>query len=225
MTDEIIKIRERLVELSKDPIETRELLDKLTYEEIAQHDADCPLIVTKNDITETKDGEVYQLHKTRNGYLLHYYGGYSVFVDDKLISTASALQQIMDGVPADASDVVNPETGMSEKNGIELMLSAAEMIFRLPMFVLSHEITTLNIATMGTMYINLLQKLGEVPTAETDNPEYDKALAQMSEFMDNFAAGLEKEGKEYERRMGYGKEAESESKSEGKDIGKSQAEA
>ena len=225
MTEEIIKLRERLVELSKDPIETRELLDKLTYEEIAQHDAECPIIVTKNDIAQTKDGNAYKLHKTRNGYLLQYYGGYSVLVDDKLMSTASALQQIMDGVPADASDVVNPETGMSEKDGIEVMLSAAEMVFRLPMFVLSHEITTLNIATMGTMYINLLQKLGEVPTAETDNPEYDKALAQMSEFMDNFAAGLEKEGKEYERRMGYGKEAESESKSEGKDIGKSQAKA
>ena len=224
MTDEIIKIRERLVELSKDPIETRELLDKLTYEEIAQHDADCPLIVTKNDIQETKVGEIYKLHKTRNGYLLHYHGGYDVLVDDKLLSTASALQQIMDGVPVDASDVVNPETGMSEKGGIELMLSAAEMVFRLPMFVLSHEITTLNIATMGAMYINLLQKLGEVPTAETDNPEYDKALAQMSEFMENYAKGLEKEGKEYERRMGYG-ETETKSQSEGKDDSKSQAKA
>ena len=222
MTDEIIKIRERLVELSTDPIETRELLDKLTYEEIAQHDADCPLIVTKNDITETKDRDVYKLHKTRNGYLLQYYGGYSVLVDDKLISTASALQQIMDGVPADASDEVNQETGMSEKDGIELMLSAAEMVFRLPMFVLSHEITTLNIATMGTMYINMLQKFGEVPTAETDNPEYDKALTQMSEFMDNFAAGLEKEGKEYERRMGYG---ETETKSQGEDKDDSQSKA
>lgn len=224
MSDEIIKIRERLVELSKDPIETRELLDKLTYEEIAQHDADCPIIVTKNDITQTKNGNAYKLHKTRNGYLLQYYGGYSVLVDDKLMSTASALQQIMDGVPADASNEVNQETGMSEKDGIELMLSAAEMIFRLPMYVLSHEITTLNIATMGTMYISLLQKLGEVPTAETDNPEYDKALAQMSEFMENFAAGLEKEGKEYERRMGYG-ERETKSQSESKDDSKSQAKA
>lgn len=224
MNDEIIKIRERLVELSKDPIETRELLDKLTYEEIARHDAECPLIVTKNDIEKTKDGEVYKLHKTRNGYLLHYHGGYDVLVDEKLISAASALQEIMDGVPTDASDVVNPETGMSEKDGIELMLSAAEMVFRLPMFVLSHEITTLNIATMGTMYINLLQKLGEVPTAETDNPEYDKALTQMSEFMDNFAKGLEKEGKEYERRMGYG-ETETKSQSESKDDSKGQAEA
>lgn len=220
MSDEIIKIRERIVELSKDPIETRELLDKLTYEEIAQHDAECPIIVTKNEIEETKDGNVYKLHKTRNGYLLQYHGGYSVLVDDKLMSTASALQQIMDGVPADASNEVNQETGMSEKDGIELMLSAAEMIFRLPMYVLSHEITTLNIATMGTMYINLLQKLGEVPTAETDNPEYDKALAQMSEFMENFAAGLEKEGKEYERRMGYGEETDTqENKSQDKSQG------
>lgn len=212
MNDEIIRLREELVGLSSDPIKTRELLDKLTYEEIAQHDTECPLIVTKNDIQETKDGEIYKLHKTRNGYLLHYHGGYDVLVDDKLISTASALQQIMDGVPSDANDVVNPETGMSEKDGIELMLSAAEMVFRLPMFVLSHEITTLNIATMGTMYINLLQKLGEVPTAETDNPEYDQAIIQMNEFMENFAKGLEKEGKEYERRMGYG---ESKTKNEG----------
>ena len=211
MNEEIIKIRERLVELSTDPIETRELLDKLTYEEIAQHDAECPLIVTKNDIQETKDGEIYKLHKTRNGYLLHYHGGYDVLVDDKLLSTASALQQIMDGVPSDITD-------KEERDGVELTLSAAEMVFRLPMFVLSHPITTLNIATMGIMYINLLQKLGEVPTAETDNPEYDKALTQMSEFMDNFAAGLEKEGKEYERRMGYGeRETKNEGESQSKD--------
>ena len=196
MTDEIIKIRERLVELSKDPIETRELLDKLTYEEIAQHDADCPLIVTKNDIQETKDGEIYKLHKTRNGYMLHYHGGYDVLVDYKLLSTASALQQIMDGVPSDITD-------KNEREGVELMLSAAELVFRLPMFVLSHPQTTLNIATMGLMYMNLLQKTGEVQTEETDNPEYDKAILQMGELMENFAAGLEKEGKEYEKRLGY----------------------
>lgn len=224
MTYEIIKIRERLVELSKDPIETRELLDKLTYEEIAQHDAECPIIVTKNEIEETKDEKVYKLHKTRNGYLLQYYGGYSVLVDDKLMSTASALRQIMVGVPADASNEVNQETGMSEKDGIELMLSAAEMIFRLPLFVFSHEITVLNIAAMGAMYINLYQRMGKVPTAETDNPEYDKAIIQMNELMENFAAGLEKEGKEYERRMGYG-ETETKSQSESKDDSKSQAEA
>lgn len=196
MTEEIIKLRERLVELSKDPIETRELLDKLTSEEIAQHDADCPLVVTKNDIQETKDGEIYKIHKTRNGYLLHYHGGYDVLVDDKLLSTASALQQIMDGVPSDITD-------KDKREGVELMLSAAELVFRLPMFVLSNLTTTINIATMGLMYMNLLQKMGEVPTEESDNPEYDKALVQMNELMENFAAGLEKEGKEYEKRMGY----------------------
>ena len=196
MTDSIIQLREKLVELSKDPIETRELLDKLTYEEIAQHDADCPIIVTKNDITETKDGEFYKIHKTRNGYLIHYHGGYSVVVDDKLLSTASAIQQIMDGVPNDITD-------KEEREGVEMMLSAAELVFRLPMFVLSNPVTTLNIATIGLMYMNLLQTMGEVPTEETENPEYDKFLAQMSEMLENFAAGLEKEGKEYERRMGY----------------------
>lgn len=195
MNDDIIKIRERLVELSTDPIETRSLLDKLTEEEIAQHDTECPLLVTKNDIQETKDGEFYKLHKTRNGYLLHYHGGYDVLVDEKLLSTASALQQIMDGVPSDITD-------KEEREGVEMMLSAAELIFRLPMFVLSHPMTTVNIATMGIMYMNLLQKMGEVPTEETENPEYDKALVQMNQLMENFAAGLEKEGKEYERRMG-----------------------
>ena len=196
MTEEIIKIRERLVELSTDPIETRELLDKLTYEEIAQHDADCPIIVTKNDIQETKDKEFYKIHKTRNGYLLHYHGGYDILVDDKLLSTASALQQVMDGVPSDITD-------KEEREGVELMLSAAEMVFRLPMFVLSHPVAMLNIATMGIMYMNLLQKMGEVPTEETENPEYDKAIVQMNELMENFAASLEKEGKEYEKRMGF----------------------
>lgn len=201
MNEEIIKIRERLVELSTDPIETRELLDKLTYEEIAQHDAECPLIVTKNDITETKDGEFYKLHKTRNGYLLHYHGGYDVLVDDKLLSTASALQQIMDGVPSDIPD-------KEERENVELMLSAAELIFRLPMFVLSHPVTTLNIATLGIMYMNLLQKIGEVPTEETENPELDKAFAMMNEFMENAMKGLEKEGKEYEKRMGAEQKSE-----------------
>lgn len=195
MNNHLIKIRERLVELSTDPIETRELLDKLTYEEIAQHDADCPIVVTKNDIQETKDGEIYKLHKTRNGYMLHYHGGYDVLVDDKLLSTASALQQIMDGVPSDVTD-------KEEREGVELMLSAAELVFRLPMFVLSHPQTTLNIATMGLMYMNLLQKMGDVPTEETDNPEYDKAILQMGELIENLAAGLEKEGKEYEKRVG-----------------------
>lgn len=195
MTDEIIKLRERLVELSTDPIETRELLDKLTSEEIEKHDTECPLIVTKNDIQETKDMEFCKIHKTRNGYLIHYHGGYSVVVDDKLLSTSSAIQQIMDGVPSDITD-------NEERESVEMMLSAAELVFRLPMFVLSHPVTTINIATMGIMYMNLLQKMGEVPTEETDNPEYDKALVQMNELMENFAAGLEKEGKEYEKRMG-----------------------
>ena len=196
MNDDIIKLRERLVELSTDPIETRELLDKLTEEEIDNANIESPFYVGKKDIIETKDGEIYKLHKTKNGYCLHYHGGYSVLVDEKLLSTASALQQIMDGIPSDITD-------KDERESVELMLSAAELVFRLPMFVLSNPTTTLNIATMGLMYMNLLQKMGEVPTEETDNPEYDKAILQMGELMENFAAGLEKEGKEYEKRMGY----------------------
>ena len=104
MKDEIIKIREELVGLSSDQIKTRELLDKLTEEEIFQHDIESPFHVGKNDIEETKDLEVGKLHKTKNGYLLHYHGGFSVLVDEKLMSTASTLQQIMEGVPSDITD-------------------------------------------------------------------------------------------------------------------------
>ena len=215
MNDEIIRIREELVGLSSDPIKTRELLDKLTEEEIFQHDLESPFHVGKNDIEETKDLEVGKLHKTKNGYLLHYHGGFSILVDEKLMSTATTLQQIMEGVPSDVTD-------KEEREGVEMVLDAAEQVFRLPMYVFSNTPTMLNIATMGLMYQNLLQKMGSVPTAETENPEYDKFLLQMNELLDNFAAGLEKEGKEYERRNGIsdGKEeikTESEGESKGSD--------
>lgn len=212
MTDEIIRLREELVGLSSDPIKTRELLDKLTEEEILQHDIESPFHVGKNDIEETKDLNVGKLHKTRNGYLLHYHGGFSVLVDEKLMSTASTLQQIMEGVPSDITD-------KDEREGVEIVLSAAEQVFRLPMYVFSNIPTMLNIATMGLMYQNLLQKIGSVPTAETENPEYDKFLLQMSELLDNFAAGLEKEGKEYERRNGTNVEKEVKTESEGEGEG------
>lgn len=219
MDNEIIRLREELVGLSSDPIKTRELLDKLTEEEISQHDNESPLHVGKNDIEETKDGEIYKLHKTRNGYLLHYHGGYTVLVDEKLMSTASALQQIMEGVPSDITD-------NEEREGVELALSAAEQIFRLPMYVFSHPETMFNIASMGLMYQNMLQKIGSVPTSETKNDEYDKFLLQMNELLDNFAAGLEKEGKEYERRNGINVEKEVKTKSEGEGEGSGkQAEA
>ena len=216
MNDEIIRLREELVGLSSDPIKTRELLDKLTEEEIFQHDIESPFHVGKNDIEETKDLEVGKLHKTRNGYLLHYHGGYTVLVDEKLMSTASTLQQIMEGVPSDITD-------KEEREGVEMVLSAAEQVFRLPMYVFSNTPTMLNIATIGVMYQHLLQKMGNVPTAETENPEYDKFLLQMNEMLDNFAAGLEKEGLEYEKRNGINhgkKEVKTESEGEGKGSNK-----
>ncbi|MBQ3990482.1 MAG: hypothetical protein II630_06530 [Bacteroidales bacterium] len=213
MNDEIIKLREELVELSSDPIKTRELLDKLTEEENFQHDIESPFHVGKNDIEETKDLEVGKLHKTKNGYLLHYHGGFSVLVDEKLISTASTLQQIMEGVPSDITD-------KEEREGVGIVLDAAEQVFRLPMYVFSNTPTMLNIATIGVMYQALLQKMGSVPTAETENPEYDKFIQQMNEMLENFAAGLEKEGKEYEKRNGLNngteeRKIEGESQSQG----------
>lgn len=211
MKEDIIKIREELVGMSSDPIKTRELMDKLTEEEIFQHDLESTVHIGKNEIEEEKDFDFYKVCKTRNGYILHYKGGYSVFAEDKLINTCGSLELLM-----------------SDEKGedIELAKNAVEMIFRLPLFVFSHPFTTYNIATMATGYLLYLQENGEVPTEETENPEYDKFIQQMNELMENFAAGLEKEGKEYERRNGINNgEERKETESEGKDQGEGQAEA
>ena len=212
MNDEITRLREELVGLSSDPIKTRELLDKLTEEEIFQHDIESPFHIGKNDIEETKDLEIGKLYRLRDGYFLHYHGGYSVLVNDKMVSAATTLQQIMEGIPSDIKD-------LDEREGFDIALSAAEQVFRLPMYVFSHPATTFNLATIGVMYQNLLQKMGEVPTAETENPEYDKFLLQMNEMLNNFAAGLEKEGKEYERRNGINVKEEVKTESEGEGKG------
>ena len=198
MTDSIIQLREKLVELSKDPIETRKLLDQLTEEEIDNANILSPFHVGEKDIVETKDLEYAKVHKLKNGYLLHYHGGYSVLIDEKLISAGDAIQMLIDGIPAGP---VEPE----EKEAIEMTMDAIETIFRLPMFVFSNEIVTFSIAEIATRYILLRQKMGEVPTAETENPEFDKFILQINDFMENFAAGLEKEVKEYEKRMSHGK--------------------
>ena len=216
MTDSIIQLRERLVELSKDPIETRKLLDQLTEEEVENDNIHSKFHVGEKDILETKDLNIATVSKTKKGYLLNYYGGYSVLVDDKLISTSGALQSLIDGVP---SNVTDPK----EKESIELSNTAIEMLFRLPMFVFSNGETTFRIAEIATRYLLLLQKMGEVPTPETENPEYDKFIMSLNELMENFATGLEKEGLEYEKRMGYGKEQiESQGKNQGEGEGKAE---
>ena len=217
MTESIIKLREQLVELSKDPIETRKLLDQLTEEEIDNANAESHFHVGKKDILETKDCGAYKIHRLSGGYLLHYHGGYSVLVEDQMVSAASTLQQIMEGVPEDITDA-------EEKEGVELMLGASEMVFRLPMFIFSHPLTTLNVATMGVMYMNLVQKMGEVPTEETQNPEFDKFLVQMNDMMQNLAEGLEKEGREYEQRNGIS-DGKKQGKAEGEGKGKSKRKA
>jgi hypothetical protein len=198
MKDSIIKLREQLVGLSKDPIETRKLLDQLTEEEIEDSNIRSHFHVGEKDILETKDLEYAKVHRLRNGYLLHYHGGYSVLVDEKLLTTCQALEMLKNGVP---ENMENQE----DKEALTLANTAVETIFRLPMFVFNNEVVLYSIAEIATRYLLLLQKMGEVPTAETENPEFDKFILQINDFMENFAAGLEKEGKEYEKRMGYGK--------------------
>lgn len=185
MTDGIIELRERLVELSKDPVETRELLDKLTEEEIEQANIKSPFHVGEKDILETRELGFANVHKTKNGYLLHYHSGYSILIDDRNINAASALQSLLEGVDKKMSD--------DEKDAVELANNAIEMIFRLPMFVFSHAVTTYTVAEIGVRYMLLLQELGEVPTDETQNPAYDKFIVQLNEMMENFKNGLEME--------------------------------
>lgn len=214
MTDFIIKIREHLVELSKDPIETRKLLDQLTEEEIDNANILSPFHVGEKDIEETKDLEFAKVHKTKNGYLLHYHGGYSVLVDERLKCTYGAVQMLMDGK-------LDPLPEGLTQEDIETWNSAVEMIFRLPMFIFSNFDATITIAEIATRYMLLLQKMGEVPTPDTENPEYDKFIIGLNELMENFATGLEKESQEYEKRMGYG-EQETKSKGESQDKSKTE---
>lgn len=190
MKDDIIKYREELVALSSDPVRTRELLDKLTEDEIEQNRIESTVHIGKKDIEEEKDFDFYKVCKTRNGYAIHYKGGYTVVVDEKMLSTCGAIELLM-------SDDKDEDT--------ELAKSAVEICFRIPMFVFSHPNTTYTIAEAATRYLLYLQEKGEVPTEETKNPEYDKFLVQMNELMENFAAGLEKEGREYEKRNGLEK--------------------
>ena len=199
MNDEIIRLREELVGLSSDPIKTRELLDKLTEEEIFQHDIESTIHIGKNEIEEEKDFDFYKVCKTRDGYIIHYKGGYTVFANEKLLSTCDSIALLMED---------NVETDPEDKEYIDLTKSAVELIFRLPLFVFSHPATTFNLATIATKYLVYLQEKGEVPTEDTENPEYDKFMQQMNELMENFAIGLEKEGLEYERRNGISHDEE-----------------
>ena len=185
MTDSIIKLREQLVELSTDPMETRKLLDQLTEEEIDNANIHSPFHVGEKDIIETRDLEFAKVHKTKNGYLLHYHSGYSILVDDKNISAATALDSLLEG-----ADKNMPE---EEQEAIKLANNAVETIFRLPMFIFSHPLSTYTIAEIGLRYMLLLQELGEIPTGESDNPAYDKYIMQINEIMENFTKGLETE--------------------------------
>lgn len=212
MTDEIITIREELVGLSSDPIKTRELLDKLEGEVLWENHLESPIHIGKKDIKDEKDFDFYKVSRTAEGqYLLHYKGGYTVLVDEKLLTTCDALELLMEDKGSDED--------------MDLAKSAVEIIFRLPLFVFSHPATTFTIATIATMYLTYLQDNGEVPTEETDNPEFDKFMLQMSDMMENFVVGLEKEGKEYERRNGISDGNEEQTQGNGEGEGEGQAEA
>lgn len=212
MKEDIIRLREELVELSSDQFKTRELLDKLTEEEIEQYRIESVVHVGKEDIEDERDFDFYKVCKTRDGYTIHYKGGYTVVVDERNTSACGGLALLMDD---------EEFLDENEKEAMELTKGAIEMAFRLPLFSFSHAPTLFNIATIATQYLVYLQEKGEVPTEETDNPEYDKFIQQMNELMENFASGLEKEGLEWERRNGYVSEngqIEGEGQGEGESV-------
>ena len=216
MTDSIIQLREKLVGLSKDPIETRKLLDQLTEEEIDNANIRSPFHVGEKDIEDTKDLQFAKVHKTKNGYLLHYHGGYSVLVDEKLMNTCGSMQLLMDGK-------IDPLPEGLTKEDVDTWNGAVEMVFRLPMFIFNNFDATITIAEVASRYMLLLQKMGEVPTLDSENPEYDKFIVGINELMENFATGLEKQGKEYEKRMGYGKgQIEGQGENQGQGEGKAE---
>lgn len=219
MTDKIIKLREQLVGMCSDKIEAQKLLDQLEEAVEDRVRVESEFYVGKKDILETKDEGHYRLHRTKSGFLMHYVGGYSILVDDRMRSVASALDDFMEGVPADVTD---PD----EIESYELAYNAIEMVMRLPMFVFSNPSTTFAIAEMGTRYLLLLQKMGAVPTDETANPEYDRFLSKMYELLDDFATGMEKENLEYERRNGIDNgESKREIESSGEDKGEGKTQA
>lgn len=194
MNDEIIKIREQIVALSKDDTETQKLLDKLTEEVIDDANIKSPFHVGDNDIEETKDLDVLNIHKTHNGYCIVYKGGYRILIDNEMRTTCGAIEMLMNGVPEDIKED-------EDRKGYEIAISAIDMIFRLPMFIFANPESTFTAAEVGAKYLQFLQETGAVPTAESENKEYDKFITQMTELMENFAKGLEKQGKEYEERM------------------------
>lgn len=209
MNEEIVRLREELVALSTDPMKTRSLLDKLAVEENDEHDLGAKFLVREDDIVETLDKEVYVVYKTKSGYVLHYRGGYTINIDQRMRNAYDTVGILF-------------EKGTDE--GTEMAKLAVETVFRLPIFIFSSPESTYTIAEIGVRYMELVQKLGEIPTEETENPEYDKFLVGINELMENLAAGLKKEGLEYEKRMGIS-HGESESKGEGQNEGEGKAEA
>lgn len=195
MNNDIVDVRERIVALSTDPAETRALLDRLTDLEVAAAVSESTVHVGKDDVVETKELNGARLHRTKTGFLLHNYGGYDVVVDERMVGTCSALQMLMEGTAAEIPDGLTAED-------VEEWNIAVEMVFRLPMFVFGSVETTMFISESAYRYLMFLQKVSEVPTPDSENPEYDRFVAGLSSLFEDLAKGIERQGKEYEERMG-----------------------
>lgn len=206
MKEEIVKLREELVANSKDEMLCRSLLDKLSEAVCDEHDKEHLFVIRKGEVEEKKDLDFMAIYKLHGGSVVRFKGGMDVYLDNKIISAQQAIDLFMQKMPEDEK----------ERETVEAAQMAVRYIFQLPMFVFSSPETTYGIAEMATRYMLYLQRMGQVPVAETDNPEYDKFILQINEMVENFSKGLEEQGLEYERRMGYGKKSESESKDNGK---------
>jgi len=198
--DKITDLRAQIVALSKDPEQTKKLLDQLSNAVCEDMEEKSEVLVKKSDIVEQKNFTSHRVIETKTGHVIHYKGGYTVIVDNKLLNATEMVSLMMHG----------PEKGLSkeDKDATLVAINAIDTIFRLPIFVFTNPNTTYTIAEVATRYMILLQDMGQVPTEDNPNPEYDAFLKGIAELVDKFAEGLEKEGREYEKSVGIAPKSE-----------------
>lgn len=219
MNEEIVKIRTKIVENSTDKEAAKDLLDSLTTVLEDEFKDKQLFAIDRANVKESRDLETHVIHATDRGYLLEYRGGMKVFVEDRLISPASILEMLMH----QEASKMQLDTD-EEREHFDAAMSAAETIFRLPMFIFSHAESMYAISTIALQYMLLLQELGQVPTEDqADDPEVEKFSRQLAETLDTMSSLLEKQAKEYEQE--HKTEEISDGKEKSEDAGSDKNEA
>lgn len=195
MNEEIVKIRTKIVDNSTDREVAKDLLDALTTVLEGEFKDKQLFAIDRADVKESRDLDTHVIHATDRGYLLEYRGGMKVFVEDRLISPASILEMMMH--PEASKMQLDSD---EEREHFDDAISAAETIFRLPMFIFSHTESMYAISTIALRYMLLLQELGQVPTEEqADDPKVERFTKLLAETLDSMSEILESQAKEYKQ--------------------------